>query len=86
MKIEIELPEDEGGIDVFWEDNAKCRLTVDKSETVLRCNKEALLSLGKQFLYLYYYYDCLGLGAHIHYDDLFCKDGWDGPDFVLSVI
>lgn len=30
MKIEIELPEDEGGIDVFWEDNAKCRLTVDK--------------------------------------------------------
>lgn len=86
MKYEIDLPEIEDGVDVFWEDDAMCRLSVDKNETVLRCNKEALLSLGKQLLYLYCNYDCLGFGTHIHYDDFFCKDGWVGPDFVLSVI
>ena len=86
MKFEIELPECESGVDVFWDDNAVCKLFADKDETVLKCNKEALLSLAKQLLYLYCNYDCLGYGTHIHYDSFFCKGNWCGPDFVLSVI
>ncbi|MBR2972099.1 MAG: hypothetical protein IKC61_04135 [Clostridia bacterium] len=73
MKIEIDLPDYEDGIDVFWDTDAKMSLHLEENHMVLSMNNVALLSLAKQLIYLSQ--DSVPEFSHIHYDN-FTFDGF----------
>ena len=80
MKIELEIPKYEDWLEGFWEDGALGELELGEKEIVLKCNREALLSLGKQCLYLYRNYDGLPVGSHICFNPSYFPGakGWQG--------
>ena len=79
----IELPDYDGdGMDVIWENNAEFRLDVFKRETSITANKEGLISLAKQMLYMAY--SNLPKGSHVHYDDFFTKSGSDNCLIIVK--
>ena len=71
MKVNIDIPDYDGaGIDVIWEEGSKYTLKMFENEAVLLANRNALISLAKQMLYLAYNdFECRG--THVHLDDFF---------------
>lgn len=83
MKINIELPDYDGNaLDVIWENNSKCKVSSDNESVNISANKEALISIAKQMLYLAY--NDLSNGAHIHYDSFFTKDKDMGKELMIE--
>jgi hypothetical protein len=73
MDISFEIPEYEGGLKVFWDQDAKLKIQLFDNIVLLCINKQALLSLARQLMYMAV--SDVPRGSHIHYDDFFCKDG-----------
>ena len=85
MRIEIEIPEyDYSGVDVFWEKNAKYNISCYDDEVVLAANKEGLISLAKQMLY--FAYNDLPKGSHVHFDSFFTGQSDIEHELVLCKI
>ena len=83
MKIVIELPDYDGnGIDVIWDENSKCRITVYDGEVGLSANREGLIAIAKQMLYMAY--NDLPEGSHIHYDSFFTKQ--EGKELLIEKV
>ena len=87
MRLELDIPEYDGWIEGFWETGALGELTLGSNEIILKCNREALLSVGKQCLYLYLNYPELPSGAHIHINTRYFPGavGWKGESLVLGI-
>ena len=80
MKLTVELPDYDGQwLDVIWEDGAELEVRYDPGEVVLEANREGLISLAEQMLYLAHHE--LPRGSHIHFDDWMA--GVTGPGLVL---
>ena len=79
INISFEIPEyDDEGLEVFWDENAKLKAQFLNGEVLLSANKQALLALAKQFVYLAV--NDVPDGSHIHYDDFFCRGGFLGDN------
>ena len=82
MKISVDVPDYDGdGLDVIWEDGAKCTVHTVENQVVLSANRKGLISLAKQMLYLAYY--DLPFGSHIHYDNFFCPKNFEDMELVI---
>ena len=72
MKVALDIPEYDGNaLDVIWNDNARYTLDVDYDSVILSANREGLISLAKQMIY--FAYNELPEGSHIHFDSFFTK-------------
>ena len=81
MKLTVELPDYDGQwLDVIWEDGAELDVRCNPGEVVLEANREGLISLAEQMLYLAHHE--LPRGSHIHLDD--GTSGVTGPSLVLE--
>ena len=70
MKLSIYIPDYDGrGTDVIWEDDADYDLSVSGDSVVLRANRSGFISLARQMLY--FAYQELPKGSHVHYDEFF---------------
>ncbi len=82
MKINLEIPDFDGNaLDVIWDNDAEYRINVSHGEVVLSANKQGLISLAKQMLYMAY--QDLPTGSHVHYDDFFVKSNASEFDLVI---
>ena len=86
MKLSIELPDysPETGIDVIWDANSKIRIVCDGGEAVISANREGLLSLGQQLIYLAN--PDITPGCHVHLDDFFCGEALTGCELIIEKI
>ena len=84
MKIEFEIPEynSEEGMDVFIEKDASIMVKCEDNCVEILANSGALLSLGKQFLYMAE--NKLPKGSHIHYDGFFINLDKDSKELIIS--
>lgn len=83
MKICVEIPEYDGnGIDVIWENNSKYSVEVVGNQVVLRGNKEALVSLAKQMLYLSN--NDIQHGAHVHFNSFFTGNSEEENELIIE--
>ena len=81
MKLTLELPDYDGKwLDVIWEDEAELEVKSTPDEVVLQANREGLISLAEQLLYLAHHE--LPRGSHIHLDA--GMPGVSGPGLVLE--
>lgn len=73
MKITLDIPDHSGnGIHLIWDPGSKYAIKVDDYKgVVVLANKNALVSMAKQMLYLAY--NDLPKGSHVHYDSFFTK-------------
>ncbi len=70
MIVKIDLPDyDENGIDIIWEEGSRYHIMVSKETVEITANKNALISIAKQMLYLAY--NDLPSGSHVHLDSFF---------------
>lgn len=70
MKVTIDIPNFDGeGVDVIWDKNANYEIMVEGDEVMICANKEALMSIAKQMLYLAQ--SDIPLYAHVHYNAFF---------------
>ena len=70
MIVKIDLPDyDENGIDIIWEEGSRYHIMVSKETVEITANKNALISLAKQMLYLAY--NDVPNGSHVHLDSFF---------------
>ena len=84
MKIIIEIPDYAGdGMDVFWDLDSKYAIDIQEKSVVLSANKNGLISLAKQMLYMAY--NKLPLGSHIHFDSFFTNIGEEDLELVIEV-
>ena len=81
ITISFEIPEYDDGIEVFWDENAKLKVQSFDNEALICANKQALLSLAKQLIYLAV--NDISEGSHVHYDDFFCKGGFLGDNELI---
>ncbi|MBR6777266.1 MAG: hypothetical protein IKM27_05925 [Clostridia bacterium] len=83
MRICVEIPEYDGnGIDVIWENNSKYSVEVVGNQVVLRGNKEALVSLAKQMLYLSN--NGIQHGAHVHFNSVFTGNSEEENELIIE--
>ena len=83
MKVILELPDYDGnGVDVIWDNGSKYELKVFDNEIALLANKNGLVSLAKQMLYLAYN-DFDYSGTHVHFDSFFTK--MDNIEYELII-
>lgn len=70
MEMKIDIPDytPETGLRIKWVDGFEISVNQETGITVIRANKNGLISLAVQFLTLAQ--DNISPGAHIHYDDL----------------
>ncbi len=72
MTINVNIPDYDGnGLDIIWEDNSKYAINIEQNNVVISANKQGLISLAKQMLYMAY--NDLPKGSHVHYDSFFTK-------------
>ena len=70
MNIEISLPNYDGNaIDVIWEEGAHAELSFGDNQIHIRANRDGLISLAKQMIYLAV--NDVHEGSHVHYDSYF---------------
>ena len=70
MNVEINIPDFDGnGIDVIWEKGACVELGYEDNQILIRANRDGLISLAKQMIYLAV--NEVASGSHVHYDDYF---------------
>ncbi|MBR5251846.1 MAG: hypothetical protein IKV52_03375 [Oscillospiraceae bacterium] len=82
MKITLDLHEYEGnGRYMEWEKDATYSIDVLDNEVVLVANKQGLISLAKQMLYMAY--NDFPAGTHFHYDSFFAQN--PASDYELTV-
>jgi len=69
MEIKIDIPDYrlEAGLRIKWLDGFVISVNQETGSTVIKANKNGLISLAVQFLTLAQ--DNVPSGAHIHYDD-----------------
>lgn len=71
--MNLNLPDFDGNaIDVIWEKGANAELRCEDDQILIRANREGLLSLAKQMIYLAV--NDVAVGGHIHYDSNFLGD------------
>lgn len=84
MKIDICIPRYDGGwIDVFWSANARFEAKITKNRILISGNAEAFSCFAKQMLY--FCFNDMPEGTHIHYDSFFCKTNCLGLEFVIGL-
>ena len=84
MKIIIDLPDYDGNAtDIIWESGSKYAINIEEPNVVIAANKNALISLGKQMLYMAY--NELPLGSHVHYDSFFTKMNEEIAELIIEV-
>ena len=72
MKITLDVPYYDGnGLDVVWEIDSKYAIKIIGDNVVISANKNALVSIAKQMLYMAY--NDLPEGSHVHYNRFFTK-------------
>ena len=86
MKFEFDIPiyNNNEGLDIFVEDKAEMTVKCNGDCVEILANSEALVSLGKQFLYLAK--NKLPNGSHIHYDGFFMKLKSNSKELIISKI
>ena len=83
MQIKLSIPDYDGNaLDVIWEENSNYSLSVEENGVVLRANKQGLISLAKQMIYMAY--NNLPTGSHVHYDSFFTKLNNEGVELVIE--
>lgn len=83
MKICVEIPEYDGNsIDVIGENKSKYSVEVDGNQVVLRGNKEALVSLAKQMLYLAN--NDIQHGTHVHFNSFFTEKSEEENELIIE--
>ncbi len=83
MKISVELPDYDGNwLDVIWEAGSKYAIDLQGNSIVLFANKNALISLAKQMLYMAY--NDLPIGSHVHLDSFFTNINNDDIELVIE--
>ena len=75
MKVSFDIPDYLDSMDIIQDENAKLNISVEEGEIYLGANKEALISLAKQMIYMSN--NNLPYGSHIHLDNFFCSN-WNG--------
>ena len=72
MKITVDIPDYDGrSLDVVWESDSEYTISIHGDDVIILANRNGLISLAKQMLYLAY--NNLPEGSHIHYDSFFTK-------------
>lgn len=67
MNINLDIPNYDGNaLDVIWGKNAHYSIHTYENHVVLSANKDGLISLAKQMLYMAY--NDLPYGSHVHFD------------------
>ena len=83
MKICVDIPEYDGkGIDVIWEKNSKYCIEINGNQIALRGNKDALVSLAKQMLYLAN--DDIQHGTHVHFNSFFTGNSEEENELIIE--
>lgn len=83
MKVTLDIPNYDGnGIDVVWETGSKYEISIADNNVVISANKNALVSIAKQMLYMAY--NNLPNGSHIHYDSFFTKMNEEEYELVIE--
>ncbi|RYD96038.1 MAG: hypothetical protein EOP50_07140 [Sphingobacteriales bacterium] len=69
MQVTISLPDynPETGYKFQWEDGFEISVSRETDDIIITANKEGLISLAQQLLYLAQ--DTFPLGYHLHYDE-----------------
>ena len=85
MTIHVDIPEYDGGwIEVLWENQAKYKTEISHNDIVIYGNKAAFYSLARQMLY--FCFNDIPPGSHVHFDDFFCKHGCFGPELIIGLL
>ncbi len=67
MQLQIDIPNYDGQAqEVIWYEDADYTIDVFDGEVALTANREGLISLARQMLYMAY--NDLPEGSHVHYD------------------
>ena len=72
MRITLDIPDYDGeGLDVVWENGSKYAIKIADNTVMISANKNALISIAKQMIYM----ACnnLPVGSHVHYDSFFTE-------------
>lgn len=84
MEVSIDIPVYQGsGIRVFWEENSIANLTADADSVTVCGTNAAFMSFAKQMLY--FSYNLLPNGAHVHFDSFFCKSNLTGLSLLMEL-
>lgn len=85
MTIHVDIPEYDGGwVEVFWEDHAKYKTELSHDGIVIYGNKAAFYSFARQMLY--FCFNNIPSGSHVHFDDFFCKNGCCGSELIIGLL
>ena len=83
MRLVIDIPDYDGNsLDVIWEADSKYEISVQKNSVVISANKDGLISLAKQMLYMAN--NDLLAGSHVHYDSFFTKMSDECIELVIE--
>lgn len=83
MKITLDIPYYDGnGLDVVWETGSKYVIKIADNNVIILANKNALVSIAKQMLYMAY--NDLPKGSHVHYDSFFTKMNEEEYELVIE--
>ena len=85
MKIIVDIPDYDGdSLDVLWENGSKYTISVVANGVVISANKNGLVSIAKQMLYMAY--NDLPVGSHVHYDSFFTKMNQEKNELVIEKV
>lgn len=83
MKISLAIPEHTGGaIKVFWEERSFAIVESHSDHVSIKGSKEAFLSFAKQILY--FCFNPISSGTHVHYDSFFCNSNLMGLGLLIE--
>ena len=84
MRLSVSLPEYIGsGVDVFWENNSVAVIEASSNCVTIKATKEAFVSFAKQMLY--FCFNTMPSGTHVHYDSFFCKSKLIGLGVLIEL-
>lgn len=84
MNINLIIPNYDGNaLDVIWGENAHYSIHTYENQVVLSANKDGLISLAKQMLYMAY--NDLPYGSHVHFDSFFTKSENNANDLIIEL-
>jgi len=84
MNLNINVPDYDGNaLDVIWEQHAHYSIKVDENNIILAANKEGLISLAKQMIYMAY--NDLPRGSHVHFDSFFTQKKDDDNELIIEL-
>lgn len=85
MDIKLSIPDYDGNaVDVIWEERADYSVSIDENSVILTANKQGMLSLAKQMIYMAY--SNIPDGSHVHYDSFFTNGTRTKYDLVLEIL